>query len=197
MGNAWKRLSSGKYIDLNNFSVEDVDIRDINTALNCMHRFNGHWKDEKPLTVAQHTDLCLRIAEKLFPGNWNIHMAVLVHDWAETYYGDIATPVKKALGKGFIKWSKPIDEAVNEKFLNVDNVSPEMHDCVKVCDLLSLDMERRSMWSSQLGKDKWPTTPDFMDMSVSVKKNFFDLSAKKEFVDMENMYEVLKGKLDV
>ena len=197
MNEAWKRLSSGKYIDLNDFSEVDVDIKDINTALNQTIRFNGHWKDEEPLTVAQHTDLCLRIAEKIFHGNWDIHLAVLIHDWPEAYYGDIATPVKKALGQGFKDWSKPIDDAVESKFWHKDTyVTQDTHDCVKVCDLLSLDMERRTMWSSQFGKDKWPTTPDFMDMSVSVKKNFFDLSAKKDFVDMEEMYNDLITKLN-
>ena len=36
---------------------------------------------------------------------------------------------------------------------------------------------------------------DIKDMSVSVKKNFFNLSSKKDFVDMEEMYNVLCQKL--
>ena len=197
MSKAWKRLSSGKYIDLNALSEDDVDIKDINTALNNTIRFNGHYKDVKPLTVAQHTDLCVRIAEKIYHGNWDIHLAVLIHDWPEAYYGDIATPFKKILGEAYRDIVRPIDDAVEKKFWYKDiAITDEMHESVKVCDLLSLDFERRTMWSSQFGKDKWPTTPDFMDMSVSVKQGFFDLSAKKDFVDMEEMYNELRTKLD-
>lgn len=196
MSEAWKRLSSGKYIDLNNLTVADIDIGDINTSLNNTVRFNGHWKDEKPLTVAQHTDLCLRIAEKIFPDNWYIHLAILIHDFGEAYYGDIATPVKRALGQGYRDFAEPIDNAIEEKFWYRDGpIGDEIHEAVKICDLLSLDMERRSMWSSQFGKDKWPTTPSFMDMSVSVKKSYFDLSAKKKYVDLEAIYNDLVEKL--
>lgn len=196
MSESWMRLSSNKYVDLDALTEVDVDIKDINTSLNHTIRFSGHHKDAKPLTVAQHTDLCLRIAERLFPEAWDIHLAVLIHDWPEAYYGDIATPFKKILGESYREIIRPIDEAVESKYWYKDTpITQEMHEAVKVCDLLSLDFERRSMWKSQYGKDKWPVTPDFMDMSVAVKRDYFNMSAEKDFVDMEEMYNELIAKL--
>ena len=59
---AWKRMSSGKYIDLNELKLKDISVHDINVALNNIIRFNGHYKDKKPLPVAQHSYMCYLLA---------------------------------------------------------------------------------------------------------------------------------------
>lgn len=189
MTHAWKRLSSGKYVDLNNLTLDDIDIDDINVALNGVVRFNGHYKDRPPLTVAQHTLLCERIRERIFPNDDKIKRAVIIHDFPETYYGDIATPVKKALGPAYKAWAAPIDALVEMKFWpSPEPISPEIHECVKICDLIALDIERRSMWESQYGKDKWPETPH-VDMTVGMKQNLFRMVQSVDFVDLRKLLD--------
>jgi len=152
---AWKRVASGKYIDLKNLSVDDLNIEDVDISINNILRFTGHYKDHSPLTVAQHSNLCLRLAQlntNLLP----IHLATLTHDFAESLIGDVVSPVKKALGKNWKKFAKPIENTFEMKFFG-GLVPTEVKDIVKLFDLWSLDIERRVMWSSQYGKDKWPT----------------------------------------
>ena len=189
---AWKRLAGGRYVDLNNLTVDDIDIDDINVALNHVYRFNGHYKDNKPLTVAQHTLLCVHIADMIFPEDNEIRIATIIHDFGETYYGDIATPVKHAFGEAFKQFAKPIDDAIDQKFWHVPNENgpnPTVKSCVKVCDLISLDIERRAMWKSQHGKDKWPTTPD-IKLSLLDKQAMFDEVASIKFVDLKGLLNV-------
>lgn len=152
---AWKRLSTGRYVDLNNFHKADVDLKDIENSLNLTYRFNGHGADFKPLTVAQHSWLCLSLAEEFYEDEDELYKKVFIHDFAEAYIGDVATPVKKALGQAWYDFADPIENAVNSAFLS-SPVSDEDRQKIKMCDLTSLDIERRCMWKSQLGKDKWP-----------------------------------------
>lgn len=154
----WQRMSSGKYIDMGNFTEKDVNIHDINVSLNHILRFNGHYSDFVPLTVAQHSLLCLRMAQIFEPDEYLLHQAVLQHDFAEAYIGDVATPIKRAMGSLWTEFATPIEETVEIAFLGA-KMGPEMHDRVKVYDTAALDVERRVIWGSQYGKDKWPASP--------------------------------------
>jgi uncharacterized protein len=186
---AWKRLAGGRYVDLNNLTEADIDIDDINVALNYIHRFNGHHKDNTPLTVAQHTLLCVNIGSLIFPDDNEIRIATIIHDFGEAYYGDISTPIKHAFGEAFKSFAKPIDDAVDRKFWGIGGPNQTIKDCVKVCDLISLDIERRAMWKSQHGKDKWPTTPD-IKLSLLDKQAMFDEVAQIKFVDLKGLLNV-------
>lgn len=154
----WKRMSSGKYIDLANFTSEDVEIADIEVSLNQIVRFTGHYSDVPPLTVAEHSLLCLQLAQMLEPDDKELHRWVFMHDFAEAYIGDVATPVKRAMGSHWYNFATPIEQSV-ERALTGLTMAPDMHDKVKVYDLAALDIERRVIWKSQYGKDKWPTSP--------------------------------------
>jgi hypothetical protein len=178
----WKRLSSGKYVDIGNLQPDDVSIEDVETSLNHIYRFTGHHKDEKPLTVAQHSLLCLRLAEIIEPDDYKLHLAVLIHDFAECIIGDVATPVKRAMGKAWYDFAIPIERIFEEKFFG-ERVDTELHDRVKLYDLMALDIERRIMWESQYGKDKWPMTPLSFG-KLSDKKEIFNRVAEND-VDLE------------
>lgn len=158
MSNCWKRMSSGKYIDMENFTLGDVDISDIEVSLNKIIRFTGHYADVNPLTVAQHSMLCLSLARKYEPDNKELHRAVFAHDFAEAYIGDVSTPVKRAMGDKWYKFAKPIEESV-EIAVHGYLLDPYVHERVKIYDLAALDIERRVMWSSPFGKSKWPDSP--------------------------------------
>lgn len=190
---SWKRMSSGKYIDLDNFTIDDVDIEDINRSLNLTYRFSGHFADEPPLTVAQHTLLCLHLAEDLFPGDREVAVGCVIHDFPEAYYGDITTPVKKKLGDAFGEFVGPIDRAVEKTFWHIANQngpSEEVRLQVKVCDLLALDIERRMLWSNPRGKDKWPDVPG-PRMTMETKAAMFHAVCEDE-VDLGELLEEAK-----
>lgn len=181
----WKRMSSGKYIDMGNLSVEDIDIDDINPSLNEIKRFTGHYRDVPPLTVAQHSLLCYEMAKLFEPDEYELHRAVLMHDFAEAYIGDVATPIKRAMGKAWHDFAKPIEQNVELAFLG-EHVHPEMHDRVKIYDLAALDIERRVMWSSQYGKDKWPASPLNIG-TVETKQEMFN--SLPRYVDLKDLWK--------
>ena len=189
MLNNWKRLSKGHYVDLNELSIEDIDIEDIEVSLNYIYRFNGHHKDHVPLTVAQHTLLCCILADMLF-SDPKVFRGCLIHDFGEAYYGDITTPVKLAIGKeSYTKITGPIDQLINTKFWYPDEKEPDNYikASVKVCDLLSMDIERRSMWKSQLGKDKWPAVPS-TTLSLIDKQALFEEVACQKYIKLGEMF---------
>lgn len=185
-----KRMASGKYIDLMNLTVDDIDLDDINVALNWTYRFNGHHKDNPPLTVAQHTWLCCDLATQVFPGEDDVWFDCLLHDMPEAYYGDISTPFKRALGADLKKITNPIDCLLYEKLWGElpENYS-EIASKRKVCDLLALDIERRSMWIDQRGKDLWPETPDVFNVSLKRKQSIYDDLRLMDFVDLKALYK--------
>lgn len=184
--NHWKRLSKGHYIDLADLTLDDIDIGDIEVALNYTYRFNGHHKDHPPLTVAQHTLLCCILSDMIF-NDEKIRRGCLIHDFGEAYYGDISTPLKRVIGKEMIqKITGPIDTLINQKFWKYpDEKEPDTYvkANVKVCDLLSLDIERRNMWKSQLGKDKWPPIPD-NNFSLLDKQALFEEVANQRYIKL-------------
>lgn len=195
MANYWKRLSTGQYVDLGALTVNDIDIRDINTALNHINRFGGHFKDAPPLTVAQHTKLVMKLSEMLYPRDKTTLLACLMHDWGEAYYGDVATPIKRLMGAAYKEFTTPIDALIYRKYAPhfAEMNMTDFHEAVKVCDLLSLDIERRSMWKSQLGKDKWPESYGLgtsFNVSLNEKHDLFVWAGKEPF-DLEEAYNNL------
>ena len=192
--NFWKRLSSGKYVDIGNLQPDDVSIEDVETSLNHIYRFTGHHKDEKPLTVAQHSLLCLHLVELLEPDEYELQLAVFTHDFAECIIGDVATPVKKAMGKAWYDFAIPIEQIFEKKFFG-RLVDPELHDRVKLYDAMALDIERRVMWSSQYGKDKWPMVPLNFGTIEEKKNVFYNVSEFNVFIESTwtHLYKKVRG----
>tara|TARA_R110000851_G_scaffold115675_1_gene241591 strand:- start:3507 stop:4058 length:552 start_codon:yes stop_codon:yes gene_type:complete len=179
-------MSSGIYVDLNNLRPEDMNMTDVDTALNGIIRFTGHYADVKPLTVAQHTLLCLTMAEMFEPEETDLHEAILIHDFSEAYIGDVATPVKQAMGDAWYKFAKPIEQMVEVAFYG-SLMDPEMHDRVKLYDLASLDIERRVMWASQYGKDKWPPSPLSVG-TIEDKRELFNMAVSNDNVGLQTIW---------
>lgn len=194
-----KRVSSGAYVDLNSLTEKDVNLDDIQNSLNYIYRFTGHHKDQEPLTVAQHTKLVIKLATMLFPGEPEVHFDCLLHDMPEAYYGDIATPLKRLFGDAYKDYTRQIDTVVYNRLWKIDTpFSKEIYEKRKVCDLLSVDIERRSMWNSQLGKDYWPEMPkqDIM-FSLEQKRNLFDWAKEDRYIDLVVLYnQGLYGQLE-
>jgi len=183
-----KRVSSGRYIDLANLKPKDVDIQDIDKSLNLIYRFTGHYKNRKPLTVAQHTLLTTIICDEVFPDEPNVYHDCTIHDFPETYTGDIATPLKRIFGPTFKTYEEEIEDAVYAKlWAGSVPFSEEIKYKRKVCDLLALDIERRAMWDDQRGKELWPAVPKHT-WSVSEKIEMFETIQDAGDVDLVKLY---------
>jgi hypothetical protein len=189
-----KRLSSGKYVDLQNLTVEDVDIKDISQSLNYIYRFTGHYKSKPPLTVAQHTRLAVYLSTIVFPNDLTVKFDVLLHDFPEYITGDIATPLKYIFGPQFKDYEHGIEKIVYEALWKIDTpFTHEIYEQRKICDLLALDIERRNIWADPSGKEQWPEIPMESLFSVKEKKEVFDKIQNDRFVDIEKMYkDILK-----
>lgn len=188
---ATKRLSSGKYIDLSDLKVEDVSLTDIDRSLNLIHRFTGHWKDNKPLTVAQHTRLVVHVSKILFPGDTVTEFDCTIHDFPEAYTGDIATPLKKLFGQQFKDYETKIEDTVYEKLyvpVTGFDLDKETYEKRKVCDLLALDIERRSIWRDNTSKQHWPDIPMDTILPNKEKHALYVWAAEPEHVDLVAMY---------
>ena len=75
--------------------------------------------------MAQHSWLCLRLAQEFFENEDGLYTKVFIHDFAEAYIGDVASPVKKALGQAWYDFADPIEEAVNRAFLGPLKITTE------------------------------------------------------------------------
>ena len=189
-----KRVSSGKYVDLNELVPEDVDIEDINNSLNYIYRFTGHHKDREPLTVAQHTKLVMNLCDILYPDDLVTKFDCLLHDMPEAFYGDIATPLKRKFGDQYREYANLIDDVVYKKLWIINaEFNEDIYNRRKVCDGISLDIERRIMWADQRGKDLWPDAPRFA--SIKEKETMFDEVANIRFINLVDEYENLLGRI--
>lgn len=191
-----KRLSSGKYVDLSNLSKDDIDIDDIARALNYIYRFTGHWKDNEPLTVAQHTKLVIHLSKILFPGDVLVEFDCVLHDFAEAYTGDIATPLKKLFGPQFKEYENTVEDTIYEA-LWVGSVphSKDLYENRKICDLLALDIERRSIWIDPKGKDHWPNIPMDSILTVKEKKALYLWAKEQRIIDITSMYNDVSDRV--
>ena len=186
------RASSGKYLDLSNFTPDDVNLEDINASLNYIYRFTGHHKNRAPLTVAQHTKLTTIICDMVYPNEPDVKFDCLIHDFPEYVTGDVTTNTKKILGSVFKAYEKHVEQVVYDKlWIRPNPFTEEIYQKRKVCDLLSLDIERRSMWDSQTGKDNWPDTPKIIFMNLEAKQALFDEIQAERFIDLIEMYNTL------
>jgi hypothetical protein len=106
------RTLSGRYIDLANPSPDDVDIRDIAGALSKICRFGA--QVERFYSVAEHSVHCALVAiqDGLPPDGV---LAVLMHDAAEAYTGDMVKPLKIMM-PDFRKVEDAVEAAIASRF---------------------------------------------------------------------------------
>jgi uncharacterized protein len=110
------KLVSGAYFDLSDPDPEQINIRDIASALSKICRFGGHV--EEFYSVAEHSFLA---ANEAFQAGHSPDecLAVLLHDAAEAYVGDMVKPLKMLVGSAFSDVEKRVEKAI-EIALDVD-----------------------------------------------------------------------------
>jgi hypothetical protein len=122
----WMQTFTGKLVDVEHPCPDDVDVQDIAHALSMTCRFGGHCRDF--YSVAEHSVLVELSAPPVNP-EWDeetssetnhLHyrksrLALLLHDAAEAYVGDLVTPVKKILAGADLLETTWL-EAIEQKF---------------------------------------------------------------------------------
>lgn len=160
MTSLWIQTSTGRAFDLLDPRAEDVVVADIAHALSRINRFSGHTHGQ-PYSVAHHSML---VAELL--ASWGAPPSIvregLLHDAGEAYYGDITSPVKRALrdlmvGNKAVRVDEasvvhllaalesltvPIDRVVRSALTLPEHETP----IVKRADLVALAIERRDLF---------------------------------------------------
>jgi len=108
--------------------VEEVTIEDIAHALSLQCRFNGHTTEH--YSVAEHSVL---VADMVFSQTKDpkIALAGLLHDAAETYIGDVVSPLKTLLSE-FKEIEATVERCVAERFSIEYPWPDEVHQADKV-----------------------------------------------------------------
>lgn len=135
------RVQSGTYLDLLDPKPEQFTIGDIAGALSRICRFGG----QVPVfySVAEHLLHCAGIAyaDGLRP---SVRMAVLMHDAAEAFCGDVVKPLKVML-RDYAAIESRVEDAIALKF-EIDFVAHK--DAVREIDRAMLIAERRALFSA-------------------------------------------------
>ena len=132
--------SSGRYFNLLAPRSIDVSIGEIAHALSHICRFTGHTKQF--YSVAEHS----YHASFLVPPEHA--MAALLHDAAEAYIGDVASPLKALLPD-----YKAIEARVEAAVFGYFGLHPVLPPCVKTADLIMLATEQRDLMPDH--SDDW------------------------------------------
>ena len=145
----WFQTFTGKLVEAENPTPNMIDIQDIAHALSMTCRFGGHCRDF--YSIAEHSVLVLRYG-KLPPNvsKSSLHgiiarLALLLHDAAEAYVGDIITPVKNLL-RDFGPLERKWAEAIEKKF-ELPNVLSLPGEYVKDADRAILSQEVAALFS--------------------------------------------------
>ena len=143
---------TGKHLNFLEPDLADIDIEDIAHALAACCRYNGHTRHF--YSVAQHSVLMSREAHP------DIALEVLMHDAAEAYIGDIATPLKQMMPV-YQTIEKIVANAIDRKF-GIDTSEPITHDNIKYIDWRMMATEVRALmpsncdWTVLEGLDEYP-----------------------------------------
>lgn len=131
------KVAGGHYVDLANPDPASIDLNTIASALSKMCRFGCH----SPVfySVAEHCVHATLLAEADRCSNEALR-AVLLHDAAEAYIGDVVKPLKVML-PDYAVVERRMEAAVAERFgVSFDGVD------VKRYDQLMLKAEKTRLW---------------------------------------------------
>lgn len=138
-----KKLFSGIYADLLNPTPGMISVVDISTSLHNQCRYTGHVQF---YSVAEHCILAAALAGDDGRSERE-QLAVLLHDAAEAYLGDVSRPLKLYLRSAGVtiydELSDRWDEAIGLRF-GVD--LKEHHNVIKHYDNIMLKAEKKRFW---------------------------------------------------
>lgn len=144
--------AGANYVNLLDPNPEEFRLVDIARALSRVPRFGG--LTDRFYSVAEHLLLCDRIAILSNMGDDDTRRAVLMHDAAEAYLGDVTRPLK-ALLPDYRAIEARMEAAIFHRF----NVAlPKLKEAVRYIDNLALATEKAALFSDQ-PSGTWPGLP--------------------------------------
>lgn len=147
---------TGKLIDPFNVKPEDICIEDIAHGLSLLCRYGGQCN--RFYSVAEHS-----IIMATYPGFRKWHpLAMLLHDAAEAYIGDIIRPIKQKLPK-FKQFETNFIYAIAYKF----GLAPSVFATVKEPDNIMLATE--AFWMMD-------APPKFYERNFALSDNLIDFN---------------------
>lgn len=145
-GRAVTQLRDGSYFDLLDPDPAKIELLDIARSLSRICRFNG--RTTRHYSVLEHSLRVRTLGVMTQPRRTSaLERALLLHDAAEAYTGDIIQPMKSALRLSGCTALKEIEHrlerAVEERFWLPSGIMADP--CIKEADLLALEWERRNV----------------------------------------------------
>ena len=89
------RVRDGSLVDPLNVRIEDVKPSVCLHSICLLNRFTGH--TDYPYSVGQHTLNLYRYVLHYWPEYPEWAKTALVHDWSETWFNDLSSPLKKVM----------------------------------------------------------------------------------------------------
>ena len=153
------KVSAGHYVDLDDPDPESIDLPSIAAALSKICRYGGHCPQF--YSVAEHSvhATAMAVAEG-FVGD--ALRAVLLHDAAEAYIGDMVKPLKLTMPE-YGEVERRFERAIAFAF-GVD--FHHWSDVIKRFDRAMLKAEKIAMWPED--REKWEGFSDIEDRDVSL-----------------------------
>lgn len=175
----WIQTFTGQKFRIDDPKQETINIEDIAHALSMICRYAGHSKFF--YSVAQHCYL----ASFLCPDH--LRLAVLLHDAAEAYLGDVTKPLKYYFGGKYIHMEVKIQNAINFKY----GVSLTEQDILKIkmADLQMLKLEAQNVLANN-PVDNWHKNLPDQDAFKTIEQGWVPEYAKVSFLDrFLNLYQ--------
>lgn len=168
------KVASGHYIDLIDPKPSSVDIWSIGAALSKICRFGGH--SPEFYSVAEHSVHAARLAVTDGIPTDGV-LAVLLHDAAEAYVGDMVKPLKVVIPQ-FKEIEDRIELAIESQF---DIRFSRWKTVIKGYDRAMLKAEKTQMWPKD--EKHWV---GFSEIDVAdVRLRYWKHSkACRKFIDM-------------
>jgi 5'-deoxynucleotidase YfbR-like HD superfamily hydrolase len=139
---AWQRMLSGRRLDLLDPTPMDIEIEDIAHGLAFVARWNGQTIGDYAYSVAEHSLLVEDLFGMLVPQadpKWRL--AALLHDAPEYVIGDMISPVKNAVGRGYEVLDDRLAAAIHIKFGLPGVIPKQIKKQIKNADKISAWME--------------------------------------------------------
>jgi hypothetical protein len=178
----WKHAMqtyTGKLVNVMDPDPETIDIFDIAHHLALMTRFNGACR--VGYSIAQHSVLCAgRAGDYHFPRprETKLALALLMHDAAEAYVGDIIRTIKHEV-PDFAVFENKVMDAINERF-DLPRVAeiPFFKVAVKEVDNRMLVTEKLQLMEQAV---PWPIEGMFQPYDMTIEP-WTDLSSELMFL---------------
>ncbi len=194
----WMQTASGRAFNLLDPTPGMVTLDDIALHLAALCRFTGATTTERRLgakpvgrrvpchySVAQHSWLVAEYLADTGKPQWGLRG--LLHDAHEAYTGDLSSPMKWAMSKGFLEGANAYRVIANriqttiETALGLGPVEPGEAEAVHLADLVLLATERRDVMAPST--DPRLTWPEHAPWSRRIEAGFAPWAAREVFLN--------------